>query len=286
MPPSNFTFSENEQEGARAVLVDGQHLMIDADHGVLYRPTKLSFFVVSTENGQEEQIGHDAVAYLAQQQRQKEPIPYNGLTSSSTSCPADSSTKSTPPPLVHSGRGQKDLLTQVDQSFRKKSVSTPGDSEKPYVTKYVTKAAYNPKITGLATLVGIGTAQLAEKKFGTTKKNAFFAGIVSTSATSAGLQYAQHIHQQNNFDYKTVFTQLAIDNCLYCLSSYLIKYFSSTKATPAKNESSELLKHAASSQNAQATQPDKVSEKPVIVPKTAFSVQSLWKKNGTSSTAQ
>ena len=73
------------------------------------------------------------------------------------------------------------------------------------------------------------------------------------------------ITPQYQVNIKTIATQLVIDNSIYFLGNYLINYAWAAKTRSAKN--------------AQATQPEKVSEKPVItVPKAAFSVQSLWKK--------
>lgn len=169
------------------------------------------------------------------------------------------------------------------------SSSSPATSGAPgnHISASKQQVHYEPKITPVAATVGIITAQLAEKKFGTTKKNAFFAGIATTSLTSVGCKYAQHVHQQNNLDYTTVFTQWAIDTSLYCLSTYLINYVSCAKTKQTKSGTSELLNNSSQQSNTQAEQPNKAAEKPVItVPAAAFSVPSLWKKNGTSSTAQ
>lgn len=135
-------------------------------------------------------------------------------------------------------------------------------------------ATYELKITGAAATVGVVTAQLAEKKFGTTKKKAFFAGILTTSAMSTGCQYAQHVHRQNEFDISIIATQLAIDNGVYIASNLLINYMSPAKTKQVKDENQELLKSATNSKNTQTGQSDKAPEK-ILVPKSALTVPPL-----------
>lgn len=81
-------------------------------------------------------------------------------------------------------------------------------------------ANYSALITIPAATVGILTEQLAQRKFDTSEKKAFFVGMVTTSAASLGGHYLQ----QGEHTAETIFTQLALDNFIYVVGHYGIDY--------------------------------------------------------------